>query len=332
MPLRRSASSRLIPILTVALAVLPSCGRQQPAAGPETAVLQVFVSIPPQKYFVERIGGRYVEVHVLLSPGQSPHTYEPTAKQMVELARARIYFCVGMPFEKQLAAKIRAAAPELTVVDTSEGIRRREWDASMTGHPAHEDHDGHSHRPDEQSWDTHTWMSPRLAAVHARNICQALCRVDPAHRAFYEGNLKKLTNELDRLDRQIAEALAPLKGRSFYVFHPAFGYFADAYGLKQVAIEMSGKQPTAKYLNDLIRRAEAAGVKLIFVQPQFSRQGAEAVARAIGGAVVPLDPLAENYMDNLRSIVDALRKALGTAPASAPAARRSAPRHQEGPT
>lgn len=153
-------------------------------------------------------------------------------------------------------------------------------------------------------------MNPRLVKVQAKTICAALCELDPAHRDVYERNCRAFEADMDTIDKKIATALAPLRGKAFYVFHPAFGYFAEAYGLKQVAIETGGKQPSAKRLAALVDQAKRAGVKLIFVQPQFDRRSAEVVAREIGGAVVPLDPLAENYMDNLLHVASQIQAAL----------------------
>jgi len=316
MAFRSPARYLLAPVLAMSSVGLLSCGRQESAAPDTSGQLRVFVSIPPQKYFVERIGGEHVDVHVLVGPGQSPHTFEPTARQVVELSEADVYFRVGVPFERQLADKIEAALADLTVVDTSEGIEFRSVQATSV-ESIEPDPGRHVHGPEcdhdpDGALDAHTWLSPRLALVHARNIRDALSRLDRDHSEIYARNFEQLEADLREVDREIANALAPLAGRELFVFHPAFGYFAEAYGLKQVAIEMGGRQPTARHLDKLIARARQAGVRVVFVQPQFSKQGAEAVARAIGGAVIPLDPLAEDYVANLRHVADAIRDALGT--------------------
>jgi zinc transport system substrate-binding protein len=288
-----------------------------PARSEAGEPILVYASIPPVKYFAERIGGSHVRVDVLLKPGQSMHTYEPTARQMVELSSARLFLRIGVPFEKQVADKVGQALKNLELVDVNEGIT-----LLTASEPCEHDADhGHHHDHRESELDMHTWTSPRLAKIQAGNICRALVRVDPDRRADYEANLAALKADLDHLDVEIAAALRPLKGRTFFVFHPAFGYFAEAYGLKQVAIESGGKEPSAKQLDELIDRARDSGVKLIFVQPQFPRRGAEAVAQAIGGAVVPLDHLAEDYVGNLRHVAEMIRAALAVAtqPATGPA-------------
>jgi len=304
------------------LAALSCWGCRQEKPSAQTASdgrLLVFVSIPPQKYFVERIGGLHVRAAVLLKSGQSMHTYEPTPKQMVELSAAKVYFRIGAPFEMQVVDKVGEALKGLYLVDTNEGITLRtttepcEYELESAGHTYKKSHEHESGEPD-----LHTWMSPRLVKVQAANICRALVHVDPPHKADYEANLANFAADLDKLDGQIAAALKPLRGREFYVFHPGFGYFADAYGLRQAAVETGGKEPSARQLKNLIDKAKASGTKLIFVQPQFSRRGAEAVAQAIGGAVVPLNDLAEDYTNNLRHVADEIKAAL-TPAASRPA-------------
>jgi len=290
--------------------VVCSCRRDAPSTQPAAGLIRVFVSIPPQRYFVKRVGGEHVAISVLLRPGQSPATYDPTPKQMVELAAAQVYFRIGVPFEKQVVAKVAAALGELCIVDTREGIDA--VIANAADHPGcgvepESDHGHHGHGDEP---DPHVWMNPRLVKRQARTICRELCRLTPAHREAFESHCAAFEADLDRVDARISASLAPLRGREFYVFHPAFGYFAEAYGLKQVAVETGGKQPTAKHLTELIEQARSAGVKLIFVQPQFTKQSAEVVARAIGGAVVVLDPLAENYIENLLDVASKIERAL----------------------
>ncbi len=155
-------------------------------------------------------------------------------------------------------------------------------------------------------------MSPRLAKKIALNVCDALVAADPANAGAYRAGLDGLLADLDALDAETAAALEPLRGRAIYVFHDAFGYFADAYGLRQVAIETGGKEPGPRHVAELIDRARADGVRVIFVQPQFSTMSAEAIAREIGGAVVPFDPLARDYIAGMRAAVKAVRRALST--------------------
>lgn len=261
--------------------------------------LKVFVSILPQAYFVKQIGGEYVEVAVLVGPGQSPHTYEPTPRQMTALAEARLYFSIGVPFERQLLGKISATFRNLEVVDTRRGVPLR----AIEG----EEHDGHDHAGAE---DPHIWLSPQRVKIQADNICRALVAYDSAHASFYQRNLDIFKRQLDDIDREIMLKLTPYKGSKFFAFHPSYGYFAADYGLVQVAVEIEGKEPGARQLAVVTDQARADGVKVIFVQPQFAVKTAETIARAVGAKVVALDPLAEDYINNLKFMADELARAL----------------------
>lgn len=279
--------------------------------------MPVFVSILPQAYFLERLGGAHVDIEVLIGAGQSPHSYEPTPKQMAKLATARAFFSIGVPVEKGVLRKIRQSHKQLVIVETQKGVPYR----YLAGH----DHDhgaghGKAHgaagpaasppRGDQKTPDPHIWMAPKLVKLQARNISAALTSLDPAHKQEYAANLQAFEAELDRVDGGISRALAPFKGSKIYVFHPAFGYFADAYGLIQVPIEIEGKEPGARQLTKIIDRAKQDRVKVLFVQPQFSAKGAAAVAKAIGGVVVPIDPLAGDYPANLERIAAAVARGL----------------------
>lgn len=278
---------------------LPAWGKDHP--GP----IPVFVSIDPQVYFLERIGGPRVHVEVLIGKGHSPHTYEPSPLQTAKLAQARAFFGIGAPAEKGLLKKIRKTHRNLLLVNTQKGVTYRTLDGHDHDHPGEQVHHGTANH---RTPDPHIWMSPRLVQIQARNIADALSRLDPVHAGQYAANLRAFEADLTRIDARIARLLAPMKGRKIYVFHPAFGYFTDAYGLVQVPIEMEGKEPSARQLAGLIDRAKQDKVKIVFVQPQFSAKSAEAIAKAIGGTVVPIDPLARDYLANLERIAAAIER------------------------
>jgi zinc transport system substrate-binding protein len=275
------------------------CFAQEAPARP----LRVFVSILPQKYFVEKIGGDLVEVAVMVEPGASPHTYEPKPKQMVALAKTNIYFAIGVPFETTWLEKIAVTNPNMLIVHTEAGIRKIPMKAEHRRSQLDEDHYG--------TKDPHVWLSPPLVMILAGNMLQAFVRVDPAHRSVYEKNHDSFMNELVALD---AEIRAVFKGKGkdveFMVFHPAWGYFAQAYGLEQVPIELEGKQPKAAELQSLIQYAKARGIKVIFAQPQFSWQAAQTIAKSIDGQIVFVDPLAADWDRNLRQVASKFKAAL----------------------
>lgn len=257
-------------------------------AGAEEPI-SVFVSIQPQAYVVERIGQERVDVSVLVPPGKSPATYAPRPSQMAKLSRATLFFSIGVPFEQALMPKIKGASKGLTLVDTIQGIPLRRF-ADGGGDP-------------------HVWMNPLLVKQQAINVCNALSEKVPGSREYFRVNLETFLADLDRLDRTIAKALAPLAGETIFVFHPVFGYFADRYGLTQMAVEVGGKAPKGRALAGFIKKAKAARIRVIFVQPQFDTRTAHKIAAAINGAVVPLDPLAKDYISNLTAMARKIRQA-----------------------
>jgi zinc transport system substrate-binding protein len=265
------------------LTCLTSCTvRDEPGA---SARVSVFVSILPQAYFVERIGGERVSVQTLIGPGQSPATWEPSPARMAALSEADVFFRIGVPFENTLMPKIVSSLPDLNVVDTREGITLRPMG------------------PGENApRDPHIWLDPLLAKIQARTIADELSRLDPDGSDLYAQNLASLLDDLDSLDAEIREALGPARGSTMLVFHPSWGYFADRYGLRQLAIEVEGKSPGARQLHEIIETARAQGVRVIFVQPQFSTAGAEAIAREIGAVVTYADPLPRDYIAELRRV------------------------------
>jgi zinc transport system substrate-binding protein len=154
------------------------------------------------------------------------------------------------------------------------------------------------------------WLDPNNVMTMARSIADALVELDPEHEAEYRRNLEQFIRELEELDEQIQRRCRNLEKRQFMVYHPAFGYFADAYGLEQIPIEIEGKSPSASDLAELIETARRLDIRAIFVQKQFSSEAAEAVAEEIGGQVVRVDPLARDYMANMRTMADAFAGAM----------------------
>ena len=275
--------------------------------------LNIFVSVLPQKYFVERIAGDNAEVHVMVLPGHNPATYEPTPSQMKKISRAELYFRIGVPFEEIWMKKLAQLNPELQIVDTREGITLRSMDSFITlqRQMAHqyndgkkEDHD-HSHQKDP-----HIWLSPELVKVQARTICKNLQLIDPENSGFYSENLQNFLDDLTALQHYFDEHLSQLEHKEFLVFHPSWGYLADELCMIQIPIQIEGKSPSPKQLTKIIAYAKEENIRVIFVQKQFSTSAAQTVAQAIQGKVISIDPLAENYVTNMKSIADVFKEVL----------------------
>ena len=265
--------------------------------------LPVFVSIVPQKYFVEKIGGDLVHASVMVPPGFNPATYEPKPQQMVALTKSEIYFAIGVPFEKIWLEKFAGVNPKMRIVHTEDGIDK----LPMVTHLQHNDEDCGHHG----TKDPHIWLSPPLVQIQLRNILDAFLRIDPDREEQYVENYNIFTKEVAALDRRIREIFSGKgEGGQFMVYHPSWGYFAEAYGLKQIPVEIGGKEPKARDLQNLIQHARKEKVKVIFVQPQFSAKSAHTIAKAIGCRVMYADPLAINWVENLQKVAEEFTSSL----------------------
>ncbi len=270
------------------------------AAGAASAApLPVIVSVLPHADLVARLGGDLVDVHVLVAAGQSPHTYDPTPRELAALTGARLWLRTGMAMENALAGKLERVAPGLTVVDLRQGLDLL--------HETDHHHDEGETCTDE-GMDAHIWLSARLAATQAATAAAALAAADPAHADRYRANLATLQAELAALDAHLTTQLAPVRGRTFYVFHPAFGYFARDYGLRQVAIEAGGVDPSPRHLATVLESIKKEGARTIFLQPQYAGNASRAVAAEADLRVAELDPYPADLLGNLRRMGDVLRR------------------------
>ncbi len=272
--------------------VLPFCGcTQSDRDATSSGIPSVVVSIEPQKFFVEKVAGDRIHVEVLVPTGKEPETYVPTPDKIKKLAQSRVFFRIGFPSEETFLPKLKTLAPNLKVVDTREGLPLR----SMEEH-AH-DHD-HNHG-DHEGADPHIWLSPTLVLKQTDVILKTLIELDPAGKAEFEKNAENFRQELEQTRAKIAEILAPHKGETVYVFHPAYGYFCDEFGLKQKAIEVEGKTPKIKELAQWKQQAEQDHVHVILVQPEFNPAPAEIIAKEIGAKAVLHSTLGPNYLNDL---------------------------------
>ena len=273
-----------------------------PLHGDAASKLSVYVSILPQKYFVQQICKELADVQVMVPPGASPATYEPKPRQMAAISKARIYFSIAVPFENAWLKKIAATNPDMAVVPTDRGIQK----LPMVVHHHREE----QAPPEHGTLDPHIWLSPPLVMIQARRILEGLQAVDPAHRLVYESNFRAFMSQLSDLDAELRGIFSGSAGRQFMAFHPSWGYFAQAYGLKQVPIEIEGKEPKPAHLRELIEHARGDGIQAVFVQPQFSARSAKLIAGEIGAQVVIADPLAEDWAENLRAVARKFESAL----------------------
>lgn len=307
-------------ILLLLLPLLVGCGmvpRCCPDANGAEGPLQVAVSVPPQAYFVRRIGGPHVQVEVMIPPGYSHVDYPLTPRKMVVLSNSDLYVKVGHPgfeFEATQIVPFLAQLPAVRVVDMSRAMRFLDTaSAEGNGHVEIEPEDGDHHGHEHGGSDPHVWVAPATVAVAAVNIAEGLAAADPAHAGEYRANLRSFLNDIRELDEEIRARLGAHPsgvGRAFLVYHPTWGYFADQYGLTQIAIESEGREPSASRLIALIERAREEGVRVIFVQEGFPRKSAQVIAEAVGARVVTADPQRYDWLDNLREVSAEMSKAL----------------------
>lgn len=283
--------------------------------------VQVVVSIPPQTYFVKQISGDLVDVMSMLPEGRFPHTFEPTAKQMKLLSKADMYVRIKVEFENAWWGKMLAVNPDMFVVDSTVGIdvieghehHHEQEDEHHEGE--HHKHEGEHHEHEGETLehsrrDPHIWLSPKLVKIQAEAICEGLIHVDPDHKDTYAANQEIFLNTLDNLDQEIQQALANIETRKFMIFHPSWTYFARDYHLEQIPIELEGKEPSAAEMMQLMKTAKQENIRVIFVQPQTSKRSVEIIARQVGAGVEILDPLAANWVENMRKVARTLAEHL----------------------
>jgi len=307
---RGSDSTRsLILVLTVILITIMSCGCTTHELGSShNETIQVITTILPLSEFVTSVGGQYVTCRVMIPPGASPHTFEMTPGQMQQISDADLYVMVGsgIEFEDQWMERLQEINPGMKIINASAGL---------TFLPGSDDHE-HEHNqgydnatiplPDENGrHDPHVWLSLTNAITMVNEISSGLSKADPSHGSFYEGNRDIYTSRMQYIDQQIKEMMTNTTVSAVMVTHPSFQYFCRDYGIRQISIEEDGKEPTPGHLKDLVQTARENDIRVIFVEPEYSDAGAQAVAKEIGAKIIQVDPLPEKYLQNMNLIAEA---------------------------
>lgn len=244
-----------------------------------TDKINVATTIAPLAEFVRAVGGDRVAVTVVVPPGAEPHTFEPTPSLMVDLARADLYIMNGAGLEFWID-RLLEANKDMTVIDSSKGIGLIS--------------------ESEDEMDPHIWISLKNAAVQVQNICSGLIQVDPANRDYYYHNRDSYLEQLKALDGELNSSFAASKKKIFVVHHPAWTYFARDYALEQVPLMENEKEPGPKYLSQVIDLARQNNITTIFIEPEFNPKSAEVIAREMNASITTLDPLAADYLNNMR--------------------------------
>lgn len=297
------------------LVVLFLSAPAMPASAAEgQSPLPVTVSIPPLRYFLNQIGGDAVSVTTMAAKGQDPHSYEPTAAQMAAITRAELYFTIGVPFETQWMPKFRQLNPSMQVVDlldavdrikgkpdlalrdTLPGKGRRRAPGQEHGHEDHDhDHEHGHHHHGLDSDDPHAWLSPADMMRAIPLIAKALAEKRPELQQTFSERAETLTREVDALMLSIKDMLAPFGGKTFLTFHQSWAHYARNFNLREVSVELEGREPGPKSMAMLMDFAKANNIKVIVTDPMTPKASADAIARSLKAHIVRADPLAENW-------------------------------------
>lgn len=247
--------------------------------------LTVAVSIVPQETFVKAVAGDLVNVVTMIPPGKSPENYAPTPQEIELFSKSSIYFTIGVPTETQnILPKAKDINKNLKVISLADEVKKI--------YPEREFSPGNR--------DPHIWLSPKRVKIMVEVIARELSAIDSKNKVVYEKNAKEYIQKLDRLDKYIKASLSKLKNKTFIIYHPAFGYFADDYGLTMVSLEDEGKEATAKDLQNMVDRAKREKIKVIFYQAEIDSKQARVFAAEIGGKAIQVEPLAPDYIENLQ--------------------------------
>lgn len=262
----------------------------------------ITTSIPPFKFFTSAIAGDDFEVNVIVPPGASPATFEPTPSVIRGLNSSELLILDGyLGYELAWADQLAGVNPgikRLILADSQDLIYGA----------VHSHGDDHGEEDDYTGVDPHFWVSPVAARRIAADILAFLKTSYPQEATVFETNYTLLIREIDRADIYLDSLFAENRGRSFMIFHPSLTYLARDYNLEQVAVETDGKEPTPAGLVDFIDHAKRENIGVIFVQREFDKKNAETIASEIDAEVVEIDPLSENWPQSVRSIGDALSR------------------------
>ena len=270
-------------IIALLILVVVSCGRKE--IEPAGDRINVTVSIIPYRNFVELIGGDKVEVNVLIPAGASPHTFEPTAMQLKQISGSDIYFRTGgnFHFEEEMLGEISADLKKTRILDSSDGIEL------IDNNP-------------------HVWLSPDNIGIIVRNIKDGLIAASPNDSLYFSNNYKQFTVRLDSIDVSISKQFEKFEQRTFLVYHGAWKYFADHYGLEELAIEREGKEPGINQIRDLVETAKNLQLKYIYINPRQNPEPAMMLAGEINADIDTLETLPSDCLNNLEKTASKIIK------------------------
>ena len=251
------------------------------------------VSIVPQKTFVKAVAKDLVEVITMIPPGYSPGNYEPPPDKMEKFSDSQIYFSIGVPADQTyILPRAHKLNRDLKIVKLHKRVANVYPDREFV--------------PGKR--DPHIWMSPKRVKRIIEIIKKQLIAIDSTHQEVYKQNAASYINKLDQLDQYIRSVFNHDSNKTFIIYHPSLGYLTKDYGLKMIAVQKSGKKASAKQFQQVIKKARANNIKAVFYQKQIDSGQTEALAEEIGAKTIAINPLASNYIENMKKIIHLLNK------------------------
>ncbi|MGO1819451.1 MAG: metal ABC transporter solute-binding protein, Zn/Mn family [Senegalia sp. (in: firmicutes)] len=269
--------------------------------------ITVAAGVPPIKGFIDAITQGDMEVVTMIPPGNSPTNYQPSPKELQKFSDAKVYFAMGVPAENSnIIPKAKDLNENIEIVNLAKGVSEV---YPMRNFSEDEDH-SHEEDEDHEGEDPHIWLSPKRVIEMIDIIRDKLIEISPENEETYKENAENYKDELSTIDDSIKETLKGVKNQSFIIYHPSFGYFADDYGLNMIAIEESGKEASAKRITEVIDFAKDNNIKFVFYQGEFSSTQAETIAKEIDGEAIKVNPLSEEYIENMKNISEKFKEVL----------------------
>lgn len=310
--------SALVCACTLSLSLLTGCGTQPADTAAGDGRLRVLTSFYPMYDFACKIGGDCIDVTNMVPSGTEPHDWEPSTNDLKNLEKADVFIYNGADMEPWADDLLVSRSDTLHVVEASENVELRTTDGE---HEHAHEHEGADHHHGD--FDPHVWLDPENAKIEMEAIRDALCAADPENSTVFQSNYEKYAAELDALDAEFREKLAPLPNRTIVVAHEAFGYLCDAYGLTQVGIEglSPDSEPDPGRMAEVIDFVRDHSISTIFFEELVSPKVAEAIASETGAQAKMLSPLeglsdeqaaaGADYFsvmhDNLAALMEALK-------------------------
>ncbi|MHC8408839.1 zinc ABC transporter substrate-binding protein [Pseudomonas sp. Hz4] len=259
--------------------------------GSAYAEVKVLTSIKPLQLIAAAVQDGVAIPEVLLPPGASPHNYALRPSDVRKVQSVDLVYWIGPAMEGFLPRVLNSRTLPSVAVQDLPGLKLRHFAEDSLSHAEEADEHDHDHRPG--SLDSHLWLSPVNARVIATKMAADLSAADPSNAARYQSNLKAFDERLDAMDLRLKARLAGIAGKPYFVFHEAFDYFEDAYGLKHAGVfsVAAEVQPGAQHVAAMRTRLQEVGKTCVFSEPPLRPRLAETLVAGLPVKLAELDAL-----------------------------------------